>query len=316
MSTAELSIGLAIPAWRNIEGLRTALEAARRASPALLERAVVVDDSGDGRVAAALQPDFRTVRWRVHEANQGFGRTANEAVAAVPADIAVLMNDDAELLTDPAPALKRAFHDPTLFAVTFRAERADGSLREGAKRLAWSFGFPRVLHNERDQHAAGPDGARPSDYAVGGHAAFQRERFLELGGFDPLYEPFYWEDVDLSRRALGREWRIIYRPECRVRHAGESAIRSAHDTERIREITQRNRLLFAWRHAPAATRPLLRFSVAMQTAAARFRGDATLLRAFAAARARRYETRGVSDPAASISRAAATTSAGDGPAGR
>lgn len=310
------TIGLAIPAWRNVTGLRTALESVRRQAPALLQRTSVVDDSGDGRVTRALGSAFPEVGWGVHERNLGFGRSATAAVARAPADIVVLLNDDAELLGDPASALRAAFADPALFAVTFRSEYADGTFREGAKRLVWSLGFPRILHNERDQRRPTPDGTRHSDYAVGGHAAFHRNRFLELGGFDPLFEPFYWEDVDLSRRAAARGWRVVYRPECRVRHAGESAIRTANDTARIREITRRNRILFAYRHAPPAARPLLALSLAGQELAARLRGDEVVLRALAAAQERRHSVDAPPEPEASMSSAAVTTSSSDGPAGR
>lgn len=312
----ELEIGLAIPAWRNIAGLRVGLQAVADVAPRLLLRSVVVDDSGDGRVAGALAAEFPGVRWIVHAANQGFGRSASEAVAAAPAPIVVLLNDDAVLLTDPTESLRDAFRNPALFAVTFLALRANDAFREGAKRLVWRFGIPRILHNERDQRPAGPDGARASDYAVGGHAAFHRERFLELGGFDPLFEPFYWEDVDLARRARARGWCTIYRPECRVRHAGESAIRSANDAARIREITRRNRILFAYRHCPPHSRPLLELSLAARATLARLSGDSGLRRACQEARARRYEAEAPPRPSASMSRAAEMTSSVDGPSGR
>lgn len=319
--SAPLTVGLAIPAWRNVAGLRAGLEAIRRVAPALLERAAVADDSGDGRVADALRPEFPAVDWIVHERNRGFGASATAAVLAVPADLVVLLNDDAELLGDPADAVRGAFADPALFAVTFRALRADGSLREGAKRLAWPFGFPRILHNPADQRPARA-GRTPSDYAVGGHAAFHRARFAALGGFDPLFEPFYWEDVDLAQRAAVRGWSTIYLEECVVRHAGESAIRSAHDAARIAEITRRNRLLFAWRHAPATARPALALSLGWQRLAAALRGDAIPARAYASARARWAAgstpppALTLPRPASSISPAAAATSAAVSPAGR
>ncbi len=292
--------GLAIPAWRNVDGLRANLAAVARVVPALLERTAVVDDSGDGRVAAALSSEFPAVRFLVNAANRGFGASATAAVLAAPADIVILLNDDAELVVDPVPAVTEAFAKPDLFAATFRSLRADGSFREGAKRVTWPLGFPRVLHNSADQRPA-RNGEAPSDYAVGGHAAFHRERFAALGGFDPLFEPFYWEDVDLAFRAAARGWRTIYLEECVVRHAGESAIRSANDAARIAEITLRNRILFAWRHGRGLARAALPLSLAWQGAAARLRGDQGFARALAAA---------------SISRASAATTPGVNPSGR
>jgi GT2 family glycosyltransferase len=312
--SAPLTVGLAIPAWRNVGGF---VPASRPF------------DCGAGAAGAGGRGGWR--RRRVAAAGVSGGRLAvrerNRGLALChcggagrPADLVVLLNDDAELLGDPADAVRGAFADPALFAVTFRALRADGSLREGAKRLAWPFGFPRILHNPADQRPARA-GRTPSDYAVGGHAAFHRARFAALGGFDPLFEPFYWEDVDLAQRAAVRGWSTIYLEECVVRHAGESAIRSAHDAARIAEITRRNRLLFAWRHAPASARPALAMSLGWQRLAAALRGNPIPGRAYASARARWAAGSApppplaLPRPAASISAAAAATSAAVRPAG-
>jgi len=255
------TLGLAIPAYRNAPRLARALDSVARMSPALLERAVVVDDSGDGRVTAELQSRYPRVSWIINEPNRGFGASASRAVAACPADVVVLLNDDVELQSETGPALTALFTREDLFAVTFRSVDETGQFREGAKRLVWPLGMARIRHNERDQRPS-EEGLLPSDYAVGGHAAFHRARFLELGGFDPAFEPFYWEDVDLSRRAIARGWRVVYEPSIRVRHARDGAIRSNHDARRIRLVTQVNRIRFARRHRPAWAAPWQKIALA------------------------------------------------------
>jgi hypothetical protein len=57
-------------------------------------------------------------------------------------------------------------------------------------------------------------------YGCGGATAWDRKRFLMLGGFDSLYFPGYWEDVDLSWRGWKRGWRCLYEPRSVVYHAG------------------------------------------------------------------------------------------------
>lgn len=255
------TVGLAVPAYRNVEGLDSCLRAVEAVSPGLLRNAVIVDDSGDGRLAAALGARHPGVRWIVHAENRGFGPSATEAVVTNTSDLVVLLNDDVELLTDPVPHVVEAFSRGDLFAATFQSLDGRGRFREGAKRLKWRLGLPRILHNERDQRPA-VGGRHPSDYAVGGHACFHRARFAELGGFDPLFEPFYWEDVDLSVRARARSWVTSYLPECRVRHAGESAIRSGNEKAAIGRVVMRNRLLFGLRHRPGAMRPVYGLAVA------------------------------------------------------
>jgi GT2 family glycosyltransferase len=283
--SGDVRFGVAIPAYRNIESLRHCLRSVEHVAPRLTERLVVTDDSGNGVVRQALQSEFAHVAWIVHPSNFGFGRSANDAVQACAADIAILLNDDVELLTDPVPYLEVAFSQADLFAVTFRSLHDNGTFREGAKRLVWPMGMPRVLHNPADQ-ATPHDGAQPSAYAVGGHAAFDRSKFLELGGFDSLFDPFYWEDVDLGARAAKRGWNTVYLPECVVKHAGPSAIRSQHDEQSIQAITARNRLLFAWRHLPSHLRIAHLASLGFRLAASAVTSNRIFLHAYRAARQR------------------------------
>jgi GT2 family glycosyltransferase len=290
----EPTVGLAVPAYRNVEGLDSCLRAVEAVSPGLLRNAVVVDDSGDGRLAAALGARHPGVRWIVHAENRGFGPSATEAVVTNPADLVVLLNDDVELLTDPVPHVTEAFSRGDLFAATFQSLDGRGRFREGAKRLKWPFGLPRILHNEQDQRPVA-GGRHLSDYGGGGHAGFPRPRFTELGGFDPLFEPFYWEDVDLSVRARARSWITSYLPECRVRHAGESAIRSGNEKAAIDRVVMRNRLLFGLRHRPAAMRPIYAMAVAGRLLGSLVSGDVTFRRALKDAR-ERWRERGDRPP--------------------
>jgi GT2 family glycosyltransferase len=280
-----MTFGLGIPAYRNVESLRRCLQSVVALSAELSSCLTVADDSGDGRQALALKSEFPQARWIVHERNLGFGASANDCVRASPADVVILLNDDTELTSDPLPHLRSAFQDETLFAATFQSVLRDGRFREGAKRLVWPFGMPRVLHNPNDQLPP-RNGVPFSAYAVGGHAAFHRVRFLDLGGFDPLFAPFYLEDVDLAERARRAGLHIIYLPQCRVVHDGDSAIRSAHDAEFLREITLRNRLLFAWRHARGVPRALHHASLSCHWLLSLFSSRRVFRRAYHLARER------------------------------
>jgi len=276
------TFGAAFPAYKNAANLRRCLKSLARISPPLFQRTVVVDDSGNGEVTAALRREYPVITWIVHERNLGFGPSATEAVTSCDAGIVVLLNDDVTLLTDPCAALSELFRDENLFAVTFQSQHADGSFREGAKRLVWPMGLPRVLHNPADQLPP-VNGRHSSAYAVGGHAAYRKSMFTALGGFDPLFAPFYWEDVDLCARAAARNWRTAYSPECVVMHDDGGAIHTTFARERIEEATQRNRLLFAWRHVPAPLRPLQTISLGYRLACSTLLRDRVFRQAYRSA---------------------------------
>jgi GT2 family glycosyltransferase len=277
------SIGLAIPAYKDAESLRRCLLSVSKIAPALLAHTVVVDDSGDGQIAWTLKAEFNSIRWIAHGINLGFGKSATEAVLTCDTDLVLLLNDDTELVTLPEVALQTAFSDESLFAVTLQSHRPAGEFREGAKRLVWPGGFPRILHSPKDQLPA-RNGLAPSAYAVGGHAIYDRRKFAELHGFDPLFDPFYWEDVDLCLRAQRRGWQTVFVPEGIVLHHERGSIRSSFEDAVIREITLRNRLLFARRHASGLNRSLLGLSIACRWTVSLLTGDATFRHALKAAR--------------------------------
>ncbi len=71
--------------------------------------------------------------------------------------------------------------------------------------------------------------------------AFRRDRWAELGGFDDLYHPFYWEDVDLGYRAWARDWRVLYEPAAVVYHAQGETIARLHRAAHVEMISARER---------------------------------------------------------------------------
>ena len=78
--------------------------------------------------------------------------------------------------------------------------------------------------------------------------AFRREEFLTLGGFDPLFSPFYWEDVDLSYRARKRGRRIVQVEDARVDHDHGRTIGARFSRAEVATVYERNRLLFTWKN--------------------------------------------------------------------
>src|SRR6185312_17028952 len=83
---------------------------------------------------------------------------------------------------------------------------------------------------------------------VGGFCVFRRAAFLEMGGFDPIFSPYYSEDVDLSYRARKRGWRLAYAPATMLYHQQSSSVGRHRGRFRRQVVIERNRLLFHWRN--------------------------------------------------------------------
>src|SRR5262249_41159218 len=105
-------------------------------------------------------------------------------------------------------------------------------------------GFLRVRHDEDSRI----DRPYPTLYAGGGSTAYDREKFLELGGFDPLFEPFYLEDTDLSYCAWRRGWPVFYQPASKVFHEHRGTIGKHYSSAAIQAFLQKNYVLMVWKN--------------------------------------------------------------------
>lgn len=231
---------------------------------------LVVDDASPDDTPDRIAEHFPEVRLVRRARNGGFGEACNEGVRAADTPIVYLMNADVRVTPGFLEPTLAPFEDPRVFAVSSIAVSLDGRTVEDGPRLA-TFRRGHLKWRRFDRQALlGLERLVPTLYAVGAHVAVDRRRFLELGGFDPLYAPFYWEDVDLSYRAWKRGWRVLCEPRSRVHHLREgSDIERTQPKRRYVVANHRNRFLFTWKNlhdprlfwvrhvAPVAARALL-----------------------------------------------------------
>jgi hypothetical protein len=88
----------------------------------------------------------------------------------------------------------------------------------------------------------------PVIYAGGGSSAWRRDRFLQLGGFDTLFRPFYFEDLDVSYRGQKHGWRVLFEPTSRTEHKHQQTNNPSNFPPGFVEVAfQKNTLLFTWK---------------------------------------------------------------------
>ena len=183
----------------------------------------------------------------VNEINSGFGEASNRGVRAASHALVLLLNNDVDIDRDAISPLVDNFRDPTVFAAHCRVFDLDSGVECGTGKLGgFSRGFFRV-HGSYSTPSSPAPGPLFSMFAGGGSAMFDKQKFIDLGGFEPLLSPFYWEDVELSYRAWKRGFTILYEPRSVARHRVSSTI-GRLNRNRVRRIEQRNRLIYHWIH--------------------------------------------------------------------
>ncbi len=208
---------------------------------------VVVDNGSEDGSADFVRSAFPQVRLLALDSNLGFGGGSNAGFRAASNDIVVLLNSDMRVDPNFLKPLLDGFTDESVFAVSCQIFFSDPSkLREetGLTQGWWEDGTLRVRHRLDDQVTE----LFPCFYGGGGSCAFDRRKFLELGGFDELLAPFYLEDTDLGFLAWKRGWKVMYQPASIVYHEHRGTIGKRFTQAQIQAVLKKNFVLFAWKN--------------------------------------------------------------------
>jgi GT2 family glycosyltransferase len=176
-------------------------------------------------------------------AARGFANNINRGVSVATGEILILLNTDVvpnENFLDP---LLIHFRDEEVFAVGCM----DESYEKGEKVLR-GRGLGR-FHRGFLIHRRGEVDRRDTLWVSGGSGAFRKTIWDKLGGFSNLYNPFYWEDIDLSYVAQKSGYKVFFEKGSVVEHRHEEgAIKKKFKEDYIKKISYRNQFIFMWKN--------------------------------------------------------------------
>lgn len=202
---------------------------------------IVVNDNPEQSLTTDLK-NYKNIFLIENDKNLGFGLSVNIGVQKSSNNLVMLLNDDV-ILSDRSyqKAIVQMDNNPKLFAISFAQKEKDGSI-VGKNIVYWKRGL--FFHQKADNLKNGENG-----WAEGGSCIINREIFLDLQGFDPIYKPFYWEDIDLSYQAKKTGYSVMFDPDILVKHYHESTISKFYSKDFIKTISFRNQFLFTWKNS-------------------------------------------------------------------
>ena len=257
---------------------------------------LVVDNASDDGTLELLneRPDVRVIR---SPSNRGFAGGCALGLAATPAPVAVLLNNDAVAAPDFLERIVEPLHTPDVAATTAKVScscrgfgtrvpaRHPSCSQPGALVVAAPesdqddlLDVVNSTGNEVDVRGYGRDRGWPTIDAAphpadvfgfcGAAAALDTAAVSAVGGFDGDYF-LYYEDTDLSWRLRLAGYRIVHVPSATVRH--HHAGSSGEGSELHRFYDERNRLLTLTKNAPLgmALRAVLRYPLTTASIARR-----------------------------------------------
>jgi O-antigen biosynthesis protein len=238
------SISLVIPNYKKdplIKHLPTVIKACPNTE------IIVVDDCSPDDTVPYLKKHFPQVKVIRNKVNQRFAENCNIGFRAAKGDIIILINSDVAPKKNFLKPLIKHFDNPKVFAVgCLEIQTVEGKKEtSGKNKCQFKRGF--LIHSKAK--ITNLTKSTANCWASGGSMACDRKKFLEIGGFDVLYKPAYWEDIDLSWRAREKHgWKILFEPKSQVFHNHETTNVSVFGNRQMLIMASRNQILFVWKN--------------------------------------------------------------------
>jgi GT2 family glycosyltransferase len=247
-------VSIVIPTYDAVDLLEPCLAALAETLPEHLEAEVLVVDDGSSDGTATLISRWSELDDRVRhlrsEENRGFVASCNRAASEAEGEVLVFLNND----TIPMygwldPLIGTLLDRPDAGAVGGMLVYPNGTLQE-AGAIVFSDGSGANF-GKYDTRLDRPtyQFLREVDYCSGALLATRREVFAELGGFDALFEPCYYEDTDYCFRVRAAGLRTYYQPESVIVHLEGASSGTEAVPRGPKKYQDRNRLKFKQRWA-------------------------------------------------------------------
>ena len=224
-------VSVVVLAWRQTDRLVDCLVALQASVDAPPFEVVLVLNGADPEVRTVVETEISGAVVVDIEQNLGFGGGCNVGISTSRGAYVLLLNDDVtvdeKLL---ATLVNRVTTDPSIAAAAAVLINPDGSLQEAGSRVLSGGGTAQLGAGLAIDSDAAQEllVVRDIDYGSAAALLIARTALDAIGGFDPIYEPAYFEDVDLALRLKERGLRVVLEPAARAVHATGSS--TATDT--------------------------------------------------------------------------------------
>ena len=206
---------------------------------------IVVVNGSERTDYDALRSRYPGARWLHFPRALGFTRAVLTGLDHAAHGATYLLNNDM-LLEPQAFASALAWRGRTVFAIASQIfMEGEGGRREETGLTAMSF----VGARPAPRHLVPPDeSVRGTVWAGAGSALYNTRLLRRLLPDCLVYDPFYWEDVDLGVRAWSLGYQSLTCPASKAWHGHRVTVKRFYPAHEVSRIFERNRLLFMLRN--------------------------------------------------------------------
>ncbi len=211
---------------------------------------IVVDDCSSDNSILFLKEKYPDILILENAANSGFSLTCNKGIQHAHNDLICIANTDVTFEKNYFLYAVRHFDTSNIFAVKGKIINYSGQRNNiiNIDEKAYLY-FKRGLLRFRPSYKKKDTETFDIEYCYLG-CCFVADTSLikKLGGFDPIFSPYYWEDSDLPLRALEQGFEVIYEPDSIVYHHASTTMQKTQSNLKRKIISNRNKFIFSWKH--------------------------------------------------------------------
>ena len=236
------SISIIIPVYKNYDLFFKYLEINKKYFAGC--EVIIMNDYPLENISKKVKNILPTAVVINNKKNLGFAGNVNSGVKKSTMNYVLLINSDV-ILKDFSflNSLEYFKKNKKLFAFGFAQKEKDGKI-VGSNRGYFKDGLINHSHKLITNNYS----LITNFWAEGGSSIFKKQLFMDLGMLDNLFNPFYWEDIDLSYRAWKSGYEVLYDPNISVEHHHESTIGKYFDKKKVLKIAFRNQIIFQWKN--------------------------------------------------------------------
>jgi GT2 family glycosyltransferase len=213
---------------------------------------IVIDNASPDDTPDRLRAGLRGAKVLLNGENSGFARGCNQGAALATGTYLCFLNADAFVEPGWLPPLLEVFErDDTVGAALPLFLYSDGRVQEAGSAVD-ADGAALAIGDGDEPSAFEHRFTRTVDYGSAACLVVRTDAFHDVGGFDPIYSPAYYEDVDLCFKFDARGLKTVYVPRARAVHLRGGA------TPEANALMVANRRIFAdrWRERLDRRHPL------------------------------------------------------------
>lgn len=211
------------------------------------EYEVILIDDHSPDVSPKLFSKIPGIIYHRNQSNKGYTISCNTGADLAKGEYLVFLNNDTHVDVNWLDPLIKNLKNKEVGLVGSKLLYPDGKLQEAGGIIfsngsGWNYG--------RNDNPNKPEYCykREVDYISGASIAIRNELFKQLGGYDEIYAPAYYEDTDLAFSVRNAGYKVLYEPSSKLIHIeGASSGTDLKEGVKKYQLINQEKFSFKWK---------------------------------------------------------------------